>query len=64
MSAGVAIVAYPFMSNWPETAKWLSNEERQVLADRIRQDGMLGRMDTLDTKAIKRIVLDWKIWVW
>lgn len=60
----MTLLAYPFMSDWPETAKWLSPDEKLVLADRIRQDGMLGRMDRLDRRAIKRIVLDWKVWVW
>jgi hypothetical protein len=60
----VIMVAYLFMSDWPETCKWLTKEEKEVLADHIRQDGTLGRMDRLDPMAIKRIVSDWKVYVW
>ncbi|KAG9228987.1 putative salicylate hydroxylase [Amylocarpus encephaloides] len=63
MTAGVTILVYPFMSDWPHTAKWLSATEKAVLVDRIRQQGIIGRMDTLNSKTIKRIVFDWKIYV-
>ena len=36
MAAGVTILAYPFFNDWPSTAKWLSAEEKPVLADRSK----------------------------
>ena len=64
MTVGVTLIAYPFMSDWPETAKWLSVEEKAILSDRIRKEGMIGKMDNLDSDTIKRILFDWKIYVW
>lgn len=34
ITAGVTMVAYLFMSDWPSSVKWLSNRERDVLAER------------------------------
>lgn len=64
MTAGCTLVAYFLMSDWPETAKWLSDTERAILKAKIRGDGIVGSMDRLDSKAMRRILLDWKIWVW
>jgi hypothetical protein len=64
MTIGVTLVAYPFMTDWPETTKWLTSEEKAVLADRIRSDGIIGRMDRLDSKAVIRMLSDWKVYIW
>lgn len=64
MTAGCTLVAYFLMSDWPETAKWLSDTERAILKAKIRGEGTIGSMDRLDSKAMRRILLDWKIWVW
>ncbi|KAF8855514.1 MFS general substrate transporter [Acephala macrosclerotiorum] len=63
MTAGVTIIVFPFLPNWPATAKWLTDEERAVLAEKIRGEGLIGRMDELNLKAIKRIFFDWKIYI-
>jgi hypothetical protein len=64
MTAGVTVVAYFLMSDWPESAKWLSDEERAILQDKIKGEGTVGKMDRLDSRALRRILLDWKIWIW
>jgi len=63
LTVAVTLMCWPFMSNFPATAKWLKPNEKVILAERIRQDGMIGRMDTLDSKAIKRCLKDWKVYV-
>lgn len=35
-TAGVTLLAYPFLPDWPTTAKWLSKEEKEILADRSK----------------------------
>ena len=60
----VTLMCWPFMSNWPATAKWLSPNEKAILTERIRQDGNIGRMDVLDRKAIIRCLTDWKAYLW
>lgn len=34
ITAGVTIIAYPFLCDWPATAKWLSDDERAALTSR------------------------------
>lgn len=67
---GLATIAFAPLAklmivDWPETADFLKEEEKALLALRLRQDGASGvaRMDTLDRKAIFRILKDWKIWI-
>lgn len=60
----VAIVAKFVIVDFPETAKFLSPEEKELLRKRMARDGgEIGRMDTLDRIALKRIFTDWKIYV-
>jgi len=35
-TAGVTLLAYPFLPDWPATAKWLTKEEKDLLADRSK----------------------------
>jgi MFS family permease len=36
MTTGVTIIAYLFLPDWPETAKWLTSEEKDVLAQKSK----------------------------
>ncbi|KAH6672400.1 putative salicylate hydroxylase [Halenospora varia] len=63
MTIGITVLAYPFLCDWPTTAKWLTSTEKDILAAKIRGQGMIGRMDTLNKKALIRIFLDWKMYV-
>jgi hypothetical protein len=67
---GLVTIAFSFIAkiaipNWPETAKFLTVEEKALLVKRLENDGGSGpaRMDRLDKRALKLIFLDWKIWV-
>ena len=59
----VAAIAYPFIADWPETAKFLNADERQLLLRRMDEDVQGARMDRLEAKARKRAFSDWKIYV-
>lgn len=48
--------------DWPETATFLSNDERKLLIARLAQEAGDARMDRLDKRAAKRIFSDWKIY--
>lgn len=63
ITIAVTLVCWPFVCNWPATAKWLKPEEKDALQHRIRNEGIIGRMDTLDRKAIVRCITDWKVYV-
>lgn len=49
--------------DWPETAKFLSEDERALLIARLSQDTGDARMDRLDKRATKRILTDPKIYL-
>jgi sugar phosphate permease len=60
----VAVIGFFTIADWPEHAKFLTEEEKAHVASRIAEDNARGtaRMDTLDGPALKRIFADWKIW--
>ena len=60
----VSVVAFFTIADWPEQARFLSDDEKALVARRIAADnaGGTARMDKLDRPALKRIFSDWKIW--
>ncbi|KAI9926675.1 hypothetical protein MW887_003768 [Aspergillus wentii] len=64
LSIVCAIPAKFLIADWPDQAKFLSLEEKQLLKQRKAHDvGDGARMDRLDASAWKRIMSDWKIYV-
>jgi hypothetical protein len=59
-----SILAFFVIVDWPEDAKFLTADEKALIACRLANDGKSGvaRMDTLNNDALKRIFRDWKIW--
>lgn len=66
IEGGITIVAAAwgkfFIVDWPETAKFLSSEERDLLLRRLQEDVAEAKMDRLDTQSKLRIFGDWKIY--
>lgn len=58
----VGLASKFFTVDWPETAKFLTDEERKVLVAKLAQDNGEARMDHLDKRAAKRVFSDWKIY--
>ncbi|OCL01695.1 MFS general substrate transporter [Glonium stellatum] len=63
LTFGVGIAAKFWVVDWPETAKFLNDEERALLIDRLAADSGDATMDRLDKAATKRIMKDWKIYI-
>ncbi|CAG8980598.1 hypothetical protein HYALB_00013748, partial [Hymenoscyphus albidus] len=59
-----AILAKCFIVDWPETAAFLTAEEKLLLSRRLDEDrgNEFARMDRLDKHSFNRIMKDWKIW--
>lgn len=58
-----SLFVYIFLSNFPEDAKFLSEEDRDYVVARINDD--IGRTpsDKLSVKTVSRILLnDWRLW--
>ena len=60
-----SVIAKFLIPDFPETAKFLTQHERVLVARRLEHDNGTGpaRMDTLDTSAMMVTLSDWKIWV-
>lgn len=63
VTAVVAVLGKFFIVDWPETAKFLTDEEKRLLIARLAADVADSKMNTLDSKAHKRIWRDWKLWL-
>lgn len=51
-TAGVTILAYLFMSDWPSTVKWLTPAEKEILANKSEQSwNVCGRFALLTTSS-------------
>lgn len=59
----LAALSKLFIPDWPETAKFLNTEERELLLYRLHEDVGDARMEHLDSKARRRTFGDWKIYV-
>jgi hypothetical protein len=59
----VALLAWMVIPDWPETAKFLTEEERKMVISRLSADVAGAKMDRLDKSAAKRVFLDWKIYI-
>lgn len=65
---GVVTAAYGIcvkwlVPDWPEQAKFLTNDERTLQKAKMTQDDGEASMDRLTPAARKRIFLDWKIYL-
>lgn len=58
----LAVAGNFILADWPETAKFLTPEERALVIRRTHQDIAGATLDRLDSKSSRRIFLDWKIW--
>ncbi|KAF7556016.1 hypothetical protein G7Z17_g1756 [Cylindrodendrum hubeiense] len=58
----VALFAFRALHDYPDTAKFLTPDERQEVVRRLREDSSVLSND-LRTKFVKDALKDWKIWV-
>ena len=63
ITAVVSLLCMFSVVGWPEDAKWLNDNERAIIKARIAEQAGDYRMDRLDSKALKRCLLDWKVWL-
>ena len=62
ITVGVAIVSKWLIPDWPETASFLTSDERRLLIARLSADVADAKMNRLDGPARKRVFGDWKIY--
>ena len=58
----IGVASKWFTVDWPEAAKFLTVEEREMLVARLASDAQEANMDHLNKRAWRRILRDWKIY--
>ena len=59
----VAFIAFWVIPDWPELARFLTMEERELLVHRLAVDAADAKMNRWDKKAAKRVFSDPKIYL-
>lgn len=59
----VAGLAKLVIVDWPETSRFLTEEERSLLVRRLEEDTGVAKMNRLDKPAAKRVFSDVKIYL-
>lgn len=59
----LAVIAKFLIPDWPERANFLTSDERAIVIRRVDEDMAGARMNNLDVRSMRRIFLDWKIWI-
>jgi len=57
-----AIAVFFFLPDYPETAKWLSAEEKQLAADRLRLEGSHGHSGSMSWTDARATLLDLRLY--
>lgn len=58
-----SILVFFFLPDYPETASWLSAEEKELAAERLKFEGSQGSGASLSWKEAKATILEWRLWV-
>ncbi|KMU78893.1 hypothetical protein CISG_07410 [Coccidioides immitis RMSCC 3703] len=59
----IAVASKFIIADWPETAKFLKEDERRLLIARLAADNKGATMDRLDRKSIRRCLTDVKVYL-
>lgn len=57
-----AVVIWMILPDWPESAKWLSIEEKKLAADRIRSCGSKGSDEAMTWENAKSTLKEWRLY--
>jgi hypothetical protein len=63
VTAAIGLVAKWWITDWPETASFLNEDERALLIARLSADTGSATMNRLDKRAARRIFSDPKVWL-
>ncbi|KAL1647835.1 hypothetical protein SLS58_002636 [Diplodia intermedia] len=58
-----AVVIWFILPDYPETASWLSSEEKALATDRLRLDGSKGGAKSMTWKEAKETLTDWRLYL-
>ena len=62
MTAAVALLAWFFIVDFPQLARFLTEDEKNRVIDRLNKDRGDGEHDPITASKVFRYLLDWKLW--
>lgn len=57
-----SVFVWFFLPDYPETASWLSTEEKDLAAHRLAEQGSHGGSKSLTWAEAKETLLEWRLW--
>ncbi|CAB5163926.1 putative MFS transporter [Rhizophagus irregularis] len=63
MTVIVSIISYFLLSNYPEKTKWLRDEERKYVVERLKYDAGKAHVAHFNKKQIYAALTDWKVYL-
>jgi len=57
-----SVLVFFFLPDYPETAEWLSPEEKALAADRLQTEGSHGHGNSLTWAQAKETLTDWRLY--
>jgi hypothetical protein len=61
-SCASAILVWFFLPDYPETAHWLSSEEKELAKERLALEGSHGEASGLTWEEAKKTLVDWRLY--
>ncbi|KAI4595339.1 hypothetical protein KJ359_007014 [Pestalotiopsis sp. 9143b] len=58
-----SVLVYFFLPDYPETARWLSSEEKDLASARLAFEGSHGSGKSLTWSEAKETIFEWRLWV-
>lgn len=58
-----AVLVFFYLPDYPETARWLSTEEKALAARRLMQEGSHGTGKSLTWPEAKDTLTEWRLWI-
>ncbi|GIJ82556.1 hypothetical protein Asppvi_001065 [Aspergillus pseudoviridinutans] len=61
-SCASAVLVWFFLPDYPESARWLTQEERDLAAQRLRTEGSKGAAKAMTREDAKAVLTDWRLY--
>ncbi|KAM0110936.1 hypothetical protein ACP6JB_003272 [Aspergillus fumigatus] len=61
-SCASAVLVWFFLPDYPESARWLTREEKDLAAQRLRTEGSKGEAKAMTWEDAKAVLTDWRLY--
>ncbi|KAJ5144882.1 hypothetical protein N7448_002274 [Penicillium atrosanguineum] len=61
-SCASSVLVWFFLPDYPESAHWLTNEEKELAAERLKLEGSKGSASAMSWEDAKGVLMDWRLY--